>query len=420
MTISILHGDCRETLKTLPECSVHMAVTSPPYWALRSYLPAGHELKALELGSETTPDEFVANLVGVFREVRRVLRDDGTLWVNLGDTYAASGRGGGGGSFQDGDVGTKIDASNSRRKPVDGYQPLDRLLIPAHFALAMQADGWLLRDEIIWHKPSPMPSSVDGIRWERCRVKVNGRSVTNDKRGGFRQGTRNVERDGAAHRVAEWSDCPGCPKCRDNDGWVLRRGSWRTTAAHEMIYLFAKTRDYYCDAEAVRTPSGENGTANPRSVWTIGPEPLRRKHYAAYPSEIPRRCILAGTSAKGVCSKCGAPWARMVEKPKVGTWHKHTNDEAGGQCGQEKTYDRGSWPEAKTIGWRSTCDCNAGDPVPATVLDPFGGSGTTAIAAKLLGRNAILCELNPEYIEIQQARFNETAPLLMGCGGESQ
>ena len=389
MTISILHGDCRETLKTLPECSVHMAVTSPPYWALRSYLPAGHELKALELGSEATPDEFVANLVGVFREVRRVLRDDGTLWVNIGDTYGAGG---------------------------------NRLLIPARFALAMQADGWLLRDEIIWHKPAPMPSSVDGVRWERCRVKVAKRN--RDNATDYCKSRQDYgEHDFQMAGGAEWSDCPGCPKCRDNDGWVLRRGSWRTTAAHEMIYLFAKTRDYFCDAEAVRTPSGENATANLRSVWTIGPEPLRHKHYAAYPSELPRRCILAGTSAKGVCATCGAPWARMVARESTGEkQRKGANWDTGPGAhgsfhrdGRAAEIEYTEVMERKTIGWRATCDCNAGDPVPATVLDPFGGSGTTAIAAKLLGRNAILCELNPEYVEIQRTRFAETAPLIMGA-----
>ena len=444
MTIRVLQGDNRVTLAELPDRSVHMAVTSPPYWGLRSYLPKGHELKPLELGSEPTPELFIANLLDVFRAVRRVLRDDGTLWVNLGDTYGRNG--GDGGCGPNAMAGNTTAGVQTRMNVVpDGIKPLDRVGIPERFALAMQAAGWYWRDTIIWHKPAPMPSSVNGWRWERCKVKVRpgergdwkGATAMADKPQGARADDGRSFGNGAG-----WSDCPGCPKCAAHGGWVLRRGSWRTTTAHEYIFMFAKTSSYFCDAEAVKQTASAatvnrneysrvlddpdeqyavkhdheftGSTANPRSVWTIGPQPLKHKHYAAFPEELPRRCILAGTPDKGCCPACGAPWARMVDKEKCGTWHAHEADDERGQVNMTSTYDRSSGgPPSRTVGWMPTCDCPAADPVPCTILDCFGGSGTVALVASMMGRNAISCELNPEYVAMHDTRFEETAPLLL-------
>jgi DNA modification methylase len=179
--LKILAGDVRQTLAQLPPNSVHCAMTSPPYWALRSYLPANHELKPLELGSEKTPEAFIANLLAVFREVRRVLRDDGTLWVNLGESYAngPSGRIGDG-YKQSSSCGTDGNV-RSVDKMVEGLIAGNRAGIPNRFALAMQADGWIWRDEIQWCKPSPMPMSFTGWQWQRCRVKVGRLDGTKTK-----------------------------------------------------------------------------------------------------------------------------------------------------------------------------------------------------------------------------------------------
>ncbi len=451
MNIKTLAGDCRETLKTLPEKSIHMAITSPPYWSLRSYLPKDHPLKALELGSEKTPEEFVANLVGVFREVRRVLRDDGVIFVNIGDTYSDDSKWGGttGGKHVKGLHGQPI----GREKRASGIAAGNRMMIPARFALAMQLDGWILRDEIIWHKPAPMPSSVDGWRWERHRVKVASKwNKDNPHPSQLIGGREGVQRHVCGNGVneASWIDCPGCPKCSPNDGLVLRKGSWRTTAAHEMIYMFSKTGTYFCDREAVATKAADAtiqrnnytrilddpdeqfavkhdhetiaSTANLRSVWSIASEPLGHKHYAAFPSEIPSRCIRVGTSSKGVCPACGAPWARIVEKSRSAesgsgrSGNEISRKGAGEGHGNGEIDDirKGPCVSTNTLGWRATCSCPSADPIPATVLDPFGGSGTTALEAKLLGRNAIQCELSPEYIAIIAARQNETSPLFMG------
>jgi DNA modification methylase len=315
----ILAGDCIESLKKLPDASVNCCVTSPPYFGLRDYGCDG------QIGLEETPEEFVAKLVAVFREVRRVLKDDGTCWVNMGDSYAGSGKG----RNPDGTVhvsaliakqgssaGTVMGNVKSGIVP-DGCKPKDLIGIPWMLAFALRADGWYLRQDIIWHKPNPMPESVT----DRC------------------------------------------------------------TKAHEYIFLLSKSRQYYFDSDLIRTPlkektkkrveSGWNcdranissegsqgikvekmGTrfapekgANKRSVWSVNTHSYREAHFATYPPDLIKPCILAGCPEGGV------------------------------------------------------------------VIDPFGGSGTTAQVAMENGRNAILCELNPEYVKIIEKRLGKVDPL---------
>jgi DNA modification methylase len=409
--LTILEGDVRQTLRQLPEKSIHCAITSPPYWALRSYLPKNHALKSFELGSEPTPEEYIRNMVGVFGEVWRVLRDDGTLWVNIGET------------FQDG----------------------NRVGIPERFAIAMQQAGWIWRDTVIWHKPAPMPSSVTGWQWVRCRVKVA--KAAREFKGHERlQGARaDNGKDFASS--ASWKDCPGCPKCSPNGGYILRRGSWRTTAAHEPIFMFAKTDKYFCDGigarEEAETATIERNnysrvnddreeqfavkhdheftglTRNPRSVWRIASGGSSLKHYAMFPIELPARIIEVATPAHGVCAVCGAPWARIVnaEVEYMSGSGKSGNPAIGkgredGQVREGFDLRNGNTPRIETLGWRATCKCGTEERTGATVLDPFGGSGTTAQAALMAGRKAVLCELNPEYVGIIRKRMDEACPLL--------
>lgn len=158
MTVQILQGDCRNVLRTLSDCSAQSCVTSPPYYGLRSYLPDGHADKHCEIGTEKTPDDYVAEMVAVFREVRRVLRDDGTLWLNIGDSYASPTKGiGGTNSFQSQNAGSLFAA---RKVGMGDAKPKDLLGIPWLIAFALRADGWYLRSDIIWAKPNPMPESV--------------------------------------------------------------------------------------------------------------------------------------------------------------------------------------------------------------------------------------------------------------------
>lgn len=363
----IIIGDVLEGLAQIPEASIHCAVTSPPYWGLRDYGVEG------QIGLEATPEEFVAKMVEVFAAVRRVLRDDATLFVNIGDSYANDAKWGG----QSGAKNyTSAAGGYSRDRKATGLKPKDLCMMPWRVALALQADGWYLRSVIVWHKRSPMPESVTD----------------------------------------------------------------RPTSSWEPIFLLAKSDRYFYDAEAVKEKSESTGGAsfgkvdhaeaaaaagqgvrryerpdyreigrNQRNVWTLSAEPYPEAHFATFPSEIPRRAIKAGTSEKGACPACGAPWTRVVEKWHENPGNRSTNGRKSatkdtgdlGGCG----YDVRLETRSKTTGWAPGCDCNAGEPVPCVVLDPFLGSGTTVATARELGRHGVGIELNPTYADLARVRI---------------
>lgn len=447
-------------LRMLPNGCIHCAVTSPPYYGLRSYLPSGHADKAHEIGIEKTPAAYLDRMVEVFREVRRTLHDTGVLWLNIGDSYAASGAVGSTNRKQGTSVGThgKPDHRWSRQ----GYQPGDLLGIPHWLAQAMQADGWILRADIVWVKAAPMPESVQGWFWQMCRVKVrqgnqtgSGKQAANRLTTGLNERTKK-QRFGHSEQVngkfvpkAKWHLCPGCPRCEKTDGLVLRKGSWRPTRAHEHIFLFAKSPLYFADGEAVRTkleeatkmrdtysrilddadeqfavkhdhetPSNPAG-ANLRDWWMLKKQDLDEAHYAAFPPSLPAICIQAGTSERGVCGACGMPWARIIEKSFVGSFHAHRQD--GVQYGRRHpgAGPGPEWETPKALGWRPTCSCNAGEPIPALVLDPFVGSGTSGIVARRLGRRFLGMDLSAEYVEMARRRITGDQPLFNSQGGAS-
>jgi DNA modification methylase len=387
MSATLYCGDVRTVLASLPDGSVQTCVTSPPYFGLRDY---GHEG---QLGLEPTPDAYVAGMVAVFREVRRVLRDDGTLWLNIGDSYAGSW----GNQGRKEERGTQRPINGGMLTPVhDGrypttgsntgaipegatYKAKDLLGIPWLVAFALRADGWYLRSDIIWAKPNPMPESVTD----------------------------------------------------------------RPTKAHEYVFLLTKSARYYYDAAAIqedaarperagkplgywggpnsiaraavdgRTPTGNEGARTPvvgatsrnaRTVWTIATQPYSGAHFATMPEELARRCILAGSSAKA-CEHCGAPWERVMERdPSTEArqnWAGHMHSK-GGASRIGGFYDA----KSETIGWQPTCVCadNTGSGA-GVVLDPFGGSGTTAAVAVGHGRHAVHIDLNPAYIELARQRI---------------
>jgi len=300
MIDTILYGDCRETLKNLTNLSVQTCVTSPPYYGLRDY---GGEEK--QLGQENSPKEYIDNLVNVFRIIKDKLSDDGTLWVNLGDSYYNY-RPGKGQSYPKQSVSkTKQDLPdkcNKRGNKLDGLKEKDLIGIPWMFAFAMRDDGWYLRQDIIWHKPNPMPESVK----DRC------------------------------------------------------------TKSHEHIFLFSKNKKYYYDNEAIKEPVKQDwGTRdrtkgkyhnsgsglsphsgltksydrkNKRDVWSVTNKPYKGSHFAVFPPDLIEPCILAGS--------------------------------------------------------------REGD----LILDPFIGSGTTAMVSKKHNRHYIGCELHEEYQELIQQR----------------
>jgi DNA modification methylase len=401
-------GNVIDALKTLPDESVQCVVTSPPYWGLRNYgiessiwggdpdcqhqwgsagtIAVGNNSKVRgkdeiistlnvgpkqeaqgretisagklcelcgawlgHLGLEPTPDLFIHHLMLVFREVKRVLRSDGVLFLNLGDSYVGGGRAGKdgfayGGMEAQNRCNTKVKWGAPTGK-IPGLKPKDLVGIPWMAAFALRADGWWLRSDIIWSKGSCMPESVTD----------------------------------------------------------------RPTKAHEYIFLLSKSGKYFWNQEAVREPAKNWGTRertgpafitgmmpngqphggctdcnfeergrNIRTVWTINPGSFSEAHFATFPPKLPEICIKAGTSEWGCCSGCGEPYKPVVVK---GT--------------------------GQIISYETTCTCDTGKIVPCTVLDPFGGACTTGLVAAKLGMNAIMIDLSKEYIKMGQKRIKD-------------
>ncbi len=333
--LKILQGDCVQSLKQLADESVQCCVTSPPYFGLRDYGNDG------QIGLESTPDEYVAKIVEVFREVQRVLRKDGTLWLNLGDSYA---RQGGRESNQprhwDGREQAPGSMHGTRQAADIGLKPKDLVGIPWRVAFALQADGWYLRQDIIWHKPNPMPESVQ----DRC-TKAHEYVFLLSKSDRY-----FYDAEAIAQPLTETSKARlAQPTLANQQG--SDRVPGKTNGNMKAVGpRFGGNKYGDNEREEYKTKSGNvwdgaGGMANRRSVWTIATQPFKGAHFATFPVELPRLCILAGTKAGDV------------------------------------------------------------------VLDPFGGSGTTGRVALELGRSAILCELNPEYVELIRQRCTTTIGL---------
>jgi DNA modification methylase len=437
-------GDVREVLGELEDESVHCVVTSPPYWGLRDYgtglweggdpdcdhspeqrggrfatsvsakqasntgsgtisqrdCPCGARRVDQQLGLEPSPDQYIQNMVAVFREVRRVLRRDGTLWLNIGDSYnnrvvrrQSSHQEGLGFASEDLSKSWREQAADGRARMSieDGtLKEKDLCGIPWRLAFALQQDGWYLRAEIIWAKPNPMPESVTD----------------------------------------------------------------RPTKAHEQVFLLTRSPRYFYDADAVRedyTPDDRkkrihdhrvdgghenyagmtNGRErwahsgrNLRSVWEIPTEPFPQAHFATYPQALVERCIKAGTSEQGCCPECGAPWERETETQSTqhrSNWAGENRGNGvvsgGGHVGRHGAFES----RRQTLGWKPSCDCGKPwwrterwrdyEPVACTVFDPFIGSGTTALVARRLGRHCVGIELSPEYAQICLERTRQLSLL---------
>lgn len=415
-------GDVLDVLSAMPAECVQTCVTSPPYWGLRDYGTAawiggdpscdhqqgrqtgrtnsdkqasnaaaniatwsrcgrcGAARADSQLGLEATPDEYVHKMVEVFRAVRRVLRRDGTLWLNLGDSYAGSwGNYGSRAGTQRSRISEKwhrpayenADNGYRDRPPTcnpPGLKAKDLCMIPARVALALQADGWYLRSVIIWSKPNPMPESVTD----------------------------------------------------------------RPTNSHEYLYLLAPSENYYYDQEAIREHGpgshplgslrseipGRNDNdrhlfetpkagRNRRSVWTVASQPFAEAHFATFPPALIEPCVLAGTSERGCCPECGAPCERVVER--IANYGKR--QDRGQPEWKDAQVDSSEWrpPTVTDKGWQPTCKHTGLDPVPCVVFDPFMGAGTTALVALRHNRRALGAELNPTYIEIARKRIEGDA-----------
>ncbi len=272
MKATILEGDVFSRLPEIEPGSVDCVVTSPPYFALRSYLPKGHPLKHLELGSEPTVEAYIGRMVEVFRLVRECMSPWAVAFVNIGDSYASGETGRKDNGRLDRDrhkwregMTDQAPRKERRSKQETGIPAGNLCLIPSRLALALQADGWVVRSVVCWVKPSPMPQSVAGWRYVKCRVKVKApgkeREVKVAGTGGnhrsvasFKDDRSDSGRALSAEERPQWADCPGCKKCQPHGGLVLRRGSWRPTSSWEPILMLAKQAGYFADGESVKTP----------------------------------------------------------------------------------------------------------------------------------------------------------------------
>lgn len=546
MTWNIRQGDVLDRLREMPDESVQCCVTSPPYWGLRDYGVDG------QIGLEASPDEHITKLVEVFREVRRVLRSDGVLWLNYGDAYAAAPNCGQG---QGGIQATRSVAKSRVReglvnKRVGALKPKDLIGLPWRLARALQEPYYTgkIRDERdrVWlaamldaegcmfiHRRKAGQSNGQGYERktdsfgpgveiantslaviERIMQIVGKGSICSQgpeengrrKQRIYRWNLRTTEcrefvRELYPHLVAKQQQARiliGCPSSGDRaaaahaalislhrtgssdvdfpdpaslfePGWYLRSDViWskanpmpesvtdRPTRAHEYVFLLSKSARYFYDAEAIRETAtspaiaakssawrdehGQNGVhrrygmsgqgdgrshRNARTVWTINPQPTPEAHFATFPEALAERCILAGTSAHGACSKCGAPWERVtgpaqrVEGRASGnTERKIGSDHIPGasHVGRGVPWHPITKP---TVGWSPTCDCRGGGGThgqpyaarPCLVLDLFAGSGTTLLVAERLGRDSVGIELNPEYVAIAERRIRARDPM---------
>ena len=291
-TQRIIAGDCIEGLRTLPDASVHCCVTSPPYWGLRDY---GHDG---QIGLESTPEAYVARMVEVFREVRRVLREDGTCWVNLGDSYnsAASGQNGTSGTLGGGKPCCGKGTTAGRRALLDGLKPKDLVGIPWRVAFALQSDGWWLRQDIIWHKPNPMPESVR----DRC-TKAHEYVFLLTKSERYFYDAEAISEPVAASTTTRLSQ-PSLPLQAGSD-----RVPGKTNGPIKAVGpRFGGNKFGDSDDPKHATKSGNvyqipdaNGRRNRRSVWTVTTKPYSGAHFATMPPDLVEPCILAGCPEGG-------------------------------------------------------------------------------------------------------------------------
>jgi DNA modification methylase len=393
----LYHGDCLDVLRELPDRSVQMCATSPPFYGLRDY---GHDG---QIGLEDTPELWVGRLVAVFREVRRVLRDDGTLWVEIGDSYSSGGNGpGASGAKQGTNVGSLLPA---KRAP-EGYKQKDLVGQPWMLAFALRADGWYLRSEIIWSRPNPMPESVTD-RPTKAHSTVF--LLSKQPRYFFDQDAIRTPYQYDGRKVLEISGTSeaGHANYANREG----KSRWPGIGKAQAQARKEATDGGHDESEPMEIT---HGGANARSVWTIPTEPTPFAHFATWPQKLVARMILAGTSERGCCPECGAPWVRDVERtpmevvasPKRKAWQGSGDDFARTQIGGTVK----KHPTALTLGWSPSCD-HPHQPIPCTVLDPFAGSGTTMLVARNHGRHSIGIELNEDYLRLAADRLSQLSLL---------
>lgn len=426
-TATLYYGrDTRESLRALPEASIHTVCTSPPYWGLRDYGVDG------QIGLENTPEEFVIALVEVFREAKRVLRPDGTLWVNLGDSYWG---GKGASSFgmvqEAGDRGViakphqNAVGGRGKTRPQDGnhniIKPKDLVGIPWRVAFALQADGWYLRSAIPWAKRNCMPSSqtdrpTTGVEYVFLfsHPDSGGRYFYDMDATRVAPNTKPQRRLAARREHSKGGEAaPGAEVRPPN----YETSAEPTVACTPINGRNRRDTDWFFES-LDHVVSGGQGLLSSEDgsplAFVVNPKPYKGSHFAVWPPDLVRPMILSGTSAQGVCSKCGAPWNRILIQAPVDA----KDVSVGGYPARKDNGSRvvdpsgrgGNVLATKRLGsdnWQPTCDCVDAQTIPATVLDPFSGSATTGMVALQEGRNYIGLDLNPDYLPLAEARVQD-------------
>jgi DNA modification methylase len=454
-------------LRSLPDACVQCVVTSPPYWGLRDYGvepsiwggdaacehewgdtlrsdkangfrgPNGHAKNEAPTppkaagticlrcnawrgcyGLEPTPAIFVANTVTIFRDVRRVLRDDGTLWLNIGDSWNAYNGGSGPGGWNDARDSERPHLESGYGLRCKSLKPKDLCGIPWRVALALQDDGWYLRQDIIWSKPNGMPESVR----DRCtKAHEYVFLLTKSERYYFDRlaiGEPNKEQSLArlGRGVADGN--------KNHNGAPGQEPHSLHQPRKPLRFVATKAEGY-----GVRVLSGNEWTpsdlANRRSVWNIAVGTYRGAHFAVMPDRLAELCLKAGTAVRGCCSECGAPWQRVTESERVATRPGDGSKVHGPNSRMNKSRDPRHPTEHETkaaivtgnrdpkrhvtrtatTGWQPGCQCDA-ETIPCLTLDTFNGAGTTGkVAAKGLGLRYIGFELNPEFADMARKRI---------------
>lgn len=426
-TVTLLTGDVIDVLKTLPDQSVHACLCSPPFFGLRDYgtgtwqggdpnckhtvsnqvedrKAKGAITNAVrpgaprtcrkcgalridrQIGLENSVEEYVTRLVEVFREVRRVLRNDGTLWLNLGESFASKSTGSvSAGTKQR----TQMGSFGRPDKISSGFKPKDLMMIPARVAIALQSDGWYLRQDIIWAKSNKMPESVK----DRPTINHEHIFLLAKSRRYFYDGEA-VKEDGAG--TLPWGNKRNF-KMNDN-GAQGRHGSSSMFSAGSKQEFIDK---WY------------SGKRQRRSVWNIPTKPYKGAHFATWPEALVEIMLLAATSEKGCCPACGAPYKRIVEKEMPPLRKVVTAGPVGGHglLGGNRFDDP---IKTTTTGWQPSCKCPGDlEPGPCTAIDIFSGAGTTGVVCVKHNRNYIGIDLNPSNHDLARERIAKVQPLFM-------
>ncbi len=419
MTWKIDPWDVQKMPWPLEDESVHCIVTSPPYWNLRDYGEHG------QLGLERTPAEYLDRMVGIFREARRVLRKDGVLWLNMGDSYIAR---------RGGKVGDNSKLNGSRNSATEyrkakalrrchraetGLKHKDLVGMPWRLVFALQDDGWWHRRDIVWNKTNGMPESVTDrpptsheyiFMFSRSARYFYDQEALLEPYAYGLDHNRNVIRTPA-------SQMPGAPKhlglrlgIKRPSGWSgepgghdKRAGRYRSGNTERKIEQRGPRGDNHRGSSIPWEATGEGRPI--RSVWTFATQPYPGAHFATFPPELPRRCILLGTSAVGACVKY-----RYIQS------HRHGESSKTGQRFDARYDGRSSNATGgaglprlervtETLGWKPRCSCSSAQaPVPCVVLDPFAGAGTTVLVVDRLGRDAVGLEISVEYVKMARKR----------------